>query len=69
MNYDEESEVLSIFSKYIPVDSRYNAVHTADGKTWAGPDPSVVAIDDMIRLAQLGWHEDNESGCFYHINR
>lgn len=64
MSYDEKSEALSIFSKYIS-DTRYFAVHNENGKTYAGPDPALVKMKDLARLGELGWYEDNESSCFY----
>lgn len=58
----EFAEGLTIFARYEEGDDYLTPSHDI---VHAGPDPSFITSEDLARLEDLGWYQDNHRGCFY----
>lgn len=59
--YQRIIEAFQIFEKY----DHFKNVHAEHDELYAGPDPSVVSEEELVKLDELGWIADEENGCFY----
>ena len=60
--YEGWIEALTIFNKYEP--DAFYPVQPGHDIIYSGPDPEIVDAEDRARLAELGWHVDEDFECF-----
>lgn len=58
------AEAFTIFAKYQPKERAGQHVAAEHDEIYAGPDPRVVAEDDLRRLDALGWRQMSDLECF-----
>jgi|WetSurSiteA1Bulk_404760.scaffolds.fasta_scaffold409074_2 hypothetical protein len=57
------AEAFEIFSRYATEDDGGSTAAEHD-EIYAGPSPSVMSEEDMIRIEELGWLVDDEFDCW-----